>query len=249
MIAASGVVSTKLDTAETRFNKRAVECRLAAALLGKALGHSSAVTLGDVAAHFLASPAAASADTSRSVVPASVVCSVLHEAPYSLEEVAALLGEPVDAVSARCVIRRVRGNDFKLRQRALHVYAEAQRVRRFVAACVDEHSAYRSPSDQIAALGALMDESQASCRDLYECSCAELDAMCAIARAAGAAGARLTGAGWGGCVIALCDGAGNAERVVAALREKDYAARGACDLPCFATAPCRGASVHTVKRL
>lgn len=39
-----------------------------------------------------------------------------------------------------------------------------------------------------------MDASHASCRDLYECSCAELDELVAQARAAGALGARLTGA-------------------------------------------------------
>lgn len=42
-------------------------------------------------------------------------------------------------------------------------------------------------------LGALMAGSHASCRDLYDCSCPELDALVAAAEAAGAVGARLTG--------------------------------------------------------
>lgn len=56
----------------------------------------------------------------------------------------------------------------------------------------------------LAALGRLVDESHASLRDDYEVSGAELDAMVEIARAReGCLGARMTGAGFGGCAIAL----------------------------------------------
>ena len=56
------------------------------------------------------------------------------------------------------------------------------------------------------AVGALMDASHASLRDDFEVSRAELDAIVAIAREQpGCHGARMTGAGFGGCAVALVD--------------------------------------------
>jgi galactokinase len=55
-------------------------------------------------------------------------------------------------------------------------------------------------------LGALMGESHASLRDDYRVSCPELDAVVeAAARVGGVYGARMTGAGFGGCAIALAE--------------------------------------------
>jgi galactokinase len=57
-----------------------------------------------------------------------------------------------------------------------------------------------------------MAASHASLRDDYEVSTPELDALVRALDDAGAIGARLTGAGFGGCVVALARD-GDAERV------------------------------------
>ena len=54
------------------------------------------------------------------------------------------------------------------------------------------------------AFGALMNESHASLRDLYEVSCPELDAMADAALSVdGVLGSRMTGGGFGGCTVHL----------------------------------------------
>ena len=78
------------------------------------------------------------------------------------------------------------------------MFTESERVYKFKEIC--EKPEYPS---QLKYLGKLMDESHASCRDLYDCSSEELDVLTKMCRAAGAYGSRLTGAGWGGCAISL----------------------------------------------
>jgi galactokinase len=66
------------------------------------------------------------------------------------------------------------------------------------------------------AFGRAMNASHASLRDDYEVSCRELDALVDAALEHGAAGARLTGAGFGGCIVALCY-AGRVDALLGAL--------------------------------
>ncbi|HEY1875567.1 MAG TPA: hypothetical protein VGG67_14320, partial [Steroidobacteraceae bacterium] len=55
----------------------------------------------------------------------------------------------------------------------------------------------------------------------FDCSTSRLDRMVSCARRAGALGARLTGAGFGGSIVALCH-ADDAQRVIAALDREYY---------------------------
>ncbi|MEE6135320.1 galactokinase [Mycobacterium sp. 050128] len=79
-------------------------------------------------------------------------------------------------------------------RRARHVLTENRRVLDFVAALRD--------SDFTAA-GRLMTDSHASMRDDFEITTEHLDLIADTAVRAGALGARMTGGGFGGCVIAL----------------------------------------------
>jgi galactokinase len=84
-----------------------------------------------------------------------------------------------------------------VRKRCRHVVLENQRVLDGIAAL---------ERGDAAAFGQLMDASHVSLRDDYEVSCAELDAMVEAAWAApGVIGARMTGAGFGGCAVALVE--------------------------------------------
>ncbi len=100
-------------------------------------------------------------------------------------------------------------------RRAEHIVAENQRVLDVIAAF---------EAGDLDAVGRLFYASHASLRDLYEVSSPELDALVEIARATpGVIGARLTGAGFGGCTINLVR-----RDAVEALREavmRDYPAR------------------------
>jgi len=80
-------------------------------------------------------------------------------------------------------------------QRARHVVEECARTQAAVALL---------RAGRVADFGALMNDCHASLRNLYEVSCPELNVMASAAQALpGCFGARLTGAGFGGCTVNL----------------------------------------------
>ena len=73
-------------------------------------------------------------------------------------------------------------------------------------------------------VGRLMDQSHASLRDDFEVSRKELDTMVSLARSHdGCHGARMTGAGFGGCAVALVDAAASADFAVMTARRYESA--------------------------
>jgi galactokinase len=122
----------------------------------------------------------------------------LRSSPYALrvaecEAAAAVIGPlglagPTDLPALR---------DPLLRRRARHVVSECARV--------DEFADALSRGD-LGAAGACMDASHVSLADDFEATTPEVDALVTDVRARpGVVGVRMTGAGWGGCVVALAE--------------------------------------------
>ena len=138
--------------------------------------------------------------------PHALVDSEYATRRASCEEAARLLGvaalrdvDDLDAALAELP-------DDVMRRRVRHVMTENARV----LAAADLLRAGR-----VAELGPLLDASHASMRDDFEITVPTVDLAVETARAAGALGARMTGGGFGGCIIAL----------VPARRSGDVAAR------------------------
>ena len=93
-------------------------------------------------------------------------------------------------------------------RRARHILTENRRVADVVSALGDS---------DFAGVGRIFDASHASMRDDFEITTDHIDLIADTAVRAGALGARMTGGGFGGCVIALapvdrCDAVGEAVR-------------------------------------
>jgi galactokinase len=113
------------------------------------------------------------------------------------KELGALLDHPVVA------LRDVSWEEFEANkdkidpeaaQRATHIIAEIRRV---------EEGVKLLKNGKLEAFGQFLYDSHETSRTAFENSCDELDIVVEAAREAGALGARLSGGGWGGSVVAL----------------------------------------------
>ncbi|XP_045384740.1 N-acetylgalactosamine kinase isoform X2 [Lemur catta] len=188
VIANSCVEMNKAAT--SHFNIRVMECRLAAKLLAKhkSLQWDKVLRLEEVQAKL-----GVSLEEMLLVTE-----DALHSEPYSPEEICECLGISLEEFRTQILSPNTQDVlTFKLYQRAKHVFSEAARVLQFKKICED------APDNMVQLLGDLMNQSHMSCRDMYECSCPELDQLVDICRKFGAQGSRLTGAGWGGCTVSI----------------------------------------------
>jgi len=238
VVATSSVMAKKALDAATHYNRRVVECRVAACVLARRLsGHaisaeqdlaSSVRILRDVErwapSWAEAGEPAADGSSASTQWMLQQSAAVLRPGGYTLAEAAQEAGVPdlyslfdseqeAPAFDVLASMEREGGAPLKLRDRATHVFSEAIRVMQFA------HLSRQFGAE--AQLGRLLSESHASCTGLYECSCPEVDELVSVCTSLGAFGARMTGAGWGGSVISMVPEV-MADRYVEQLRAHPY---------------------------
>ncbi|XP_038208281.1 N-acetylgalactosamine kinase [Zerene cesonia] len=196
------------------YNRRVIECRLAAKVLIKASGglvNQKIVTLSH-----------AQKILNKTLVEMiDLVNEYLPKEMYTKPEVCNKLDITENEMDTLYLTPNTRHlKEFKLKQRALHVFSEALRVEDFRKACTQSTSngsnghingsngvTVKSDSEFVdkilLTLGELMSSSHESLQTLYECSHENLDRLVDISKKMNVH-CRLTGAGWGGCVVALC---------------------------------------------
>ncbi|NXO25400.1 GALK1 Galactokinase, partial [Cisticola juncidis] len=128
------------------------------------------------------------------------------------QEAAAALGKASLRDATLAELEEARGRlGEEVFRRARHVIGEIERTARATQAL--QHRDYRT-------FGRLMVESHNSLRDDFEVSCPELDELVAAAlEVDGVYGSRMTGGGFGGCMVTLLE-AGAAERAQQHIQEK-----------------------------
>jgi galactokinase len=151
----------------------------------------------------------------------------------SCEEAAAELGVPALRSIAYDdlddALKRLQ--DDVVRRRVRHVVTEIRRV---------EEAVELMRAGRLRDVGPLFTASHVSMRDDFEITVPELDVAVDGALEAGALGARMTGGGFGGCIIALTE-ASAADAVLSAI-EKAFAEHGFTAPSALAAAPSAGAS-------
>lgn len=231
MIAQSFVAADKHVTAPECYNLRVVECTLAAEVMASRLNlrlQSDSSPLqhslrGVQNAYFALSHPIPDPKTQLRTMLALIPSHLSQAEGYNLPEIASILSTTAPALLQRLTARfPIRATTYHLARRATHVFSEALRVLEFKSLL--HHQPPLPASEILPRLGALMNETQLSCRQDYDCSCPELDQLCDIARAAGAYGSRLTGAGWGGCTVHLVPRE-KVDAIRAAWEEKYYRVR------------------------
>ncbi|MGH7752004.1 MAG: hypothetical protein ACREN5_04240, partial [Gemmatimonadales bacterium] len=197
VVAYSGEEAPKGGSARDAYNERVVGARLAAVLLADQIGVDLDVpyTLGQVAGIDVV-------DVLVDDLPERTDAhTVAHGSDVDIARIVQLSHTTLDT-RAQIPVRRV----------TRHILSEAQRV---------DAAEEALESGDLAGFGRVLNESHESLRQDMRCSTPAMDRVCAAMRRAGAFGARLTGAGFGGYAVAVC-----APGLVGAVIEAATAATG-----------------------
>lgn len=155
-------------------------------------GHASCIDFATLTVEHVAVPTELDIVVVHSGQERTVASSAYAERVDSCARAAALVGPLPEAAPGDVDAL----DDPVLRRRARHVRSETARVRAAVEAL---------RSGDLDTLGTVMTESHVSLRDDFEVSTPVLDALVErLLTVDGVRGARLTGAGFGGCVVAIC---------------------------------------------
>ncbi|SGZ57730.1 CIC11C00000003561 [Sungouiella intermedia] len=215
----SMVTANKTDTAPTNYNLRVVEVDVAADLIAHILdldpvknSSQKTATLRSVMdAYFVQKMASLpwngkdiNQGIERLLRMLEIVDHVFYETEksgFTTEMAASALGISHLTFGRRYLsLFPVSYQKLNLYKRCKHVYGEALRVLQMVQLT----TTYDGDSNHFfQSMGKLMNESQASTRDYHDASTVECDAMCEIGIRNGSYGSRVTGAGWGGCIVHL----------------------------------------------
>ena len=227
------VEAEKSGAARTAYNTRVVECRLACRVLERLLGTSLPRPLAHLGELRRLFPDRSLADF------AAILENALPPRPLRLEEIADLVATPREHLAVVAGHGERSTATYAIVRRIRHVLSEAERV--------DQAEAALAAADWLS-LSALMDASHASCRDDYDVSSPALEELIAAAKAAGALGARLTGAGFGGCTVNLLPSGGAS--LFLAMMERSFYQRRPTEARrrehAFVVTPSAGASVMRV---
>jgi len=180
VVASSGEEAPKATAARVRYNERVIGTRLAAALLAR----RCSVEPGDPPRLRDVSDLDGVGASVESLPEHASVAAVARELDVPATGLARFASSTFDVDAA-----------VPVRSLARHVLGEARRV---------DQACEALRRGDLEALGALLDASHRSLRDDFGCSTMALDRVCDAMRRAGALGARLTGAGFGGYALAAC---------------------------------------------
>ncbi|XP_030372530.1 N-acetylgalactosamine kinase [Scaptodrosophila lebanonensis] len=207
-------LAEKNKAASSDYNERVVECRLATRWLAK---HKKLPNWRQVI-RFIDLEDACDLDNASYE---KLVEQVLIKPVYTRADICKELGITEQELETQFLTPNTQHmQEFKLRQRAAHVIQETGRVTKFRDIC--EKLAGRANEQDTLKLGQLMRESHHSLRELYECSHPDVERLIDISAKCGVS-ARITGAGWGGCIVAMCDSIDAAAEYINVLKREYFA--------------------------